>query len=140
MIRGCVIGSLLLLAGCVPLYIEHDAGAIAQREWSRISSLPIEWTVVASLGSPAVLTEEHNGRYIGWLYLPPGAMYTLVGRAVARYEMRKMAWVHGSGWFWPVAQVDAFFHLPPSELASWLAVMWPSDPARVGITAARIKR
>ena len=109
----------LLLAGCVPLNVDPSQAGEAQRQWGMISDAPVKWTVVRCVGLPAAMIEvSERGVARGTMWQPWGC-----GAAAMRYEMSKIAWVvHAPDWLVPLAMIDAMFHLPPSEIHSWLWV------------------
>lgn len=120
----------LCLAGCVPLYVEPDLQPVAEREWSRLSPLAVEWTVYRCIGSPgyALVADESGARGVMFLPTWPLSWGRSCERAWMRYEMAKAAHVLHAGSWWPLAAIDSLLHLPPSELRSWWAVVAAPAP------------
>ena len=133
--RLAALAMAAILCGCVPLYVDEDAKPAAQEEWSRIGSVAVDWTVYRVIGSPSCSLWADKDGARGSFYLPtwPVSWGHACERAWMRYEMAKVSHVIDTArsptlwWMWPLAAIDSFFHLPPSELKSWRHVFFPDD-------------
>ncbi len=122
--------ALLFSAGCVTFGADERLTRIATEEWARSGAgdryASVSWVAHYCWGSPAAWpdTEARVLRIAIPSCFPESGV-----RALMRYEMSKIAWQMRAravlpSWLYWLAQVDAFAHLPPSELHSWYRVIW----------------
>ena len=122
--------ALLFSAGCVTFGADERLTRIATEEWARSGAgdryASVSWVAHYCWGSPAAWpdTEARVLRIVIPSCFPESCV-----RGLMRYEMSKIAWQMRAHdvlplWLYWMVQVDAFAHLPPSELHSWYRVIW----------------
>ncbi len=121
---------VVCLSGCVPLGVDKDLTVVANHEWQRVSppkfARRLRWEAHRCIG-PLPMAMSNKDRGVWEIYIPVG-WHGALARGALRYEMSKVSYMLRSPSVLSLlAQLDAVFHLPPSELHSWYWVMFPDE-------------